>query len=178
MKSSIIHHPSAIDSWDAVQCAMEQYADQAANLAQRRAWLDDALAKVRATYAAEIAAGEKALEEIEASMEAFALAHKTEFKPAPAGDGRSFDHAGVTVGFRKMPPSVKLPHRTADREAALNYLQIYRPSLVRLAPEFDKPAILRTLDDGGEVLAKALGEHGIKLNPGKDEFFVKTEGEK
>ncbi len=162
----------AIPDWTTLNCVMEEYSTTAADLATRRAWLEDALAKVRAEYSREITATEEQLEQIAGSLEAFARQHRPEFS-ADAEDGRSYSHAAVTIGLRKHPDTVKLPHRTADQEASVDYLKIYRPELVRLVPEPDKPAILRELTEGDAATVRALNEHGIALKPGKDQFFVK-----
>jgi len=177
-KSKILDPKSSIPDWTVLNCVMEEYATTAADLATRRASLEEALSKVRQSYNTEITETAEKLEDLAASLEAFALAHRAEFKASPTGDGRSYTHAAVTVGLRKHPDSVKLPHRSADQEAAIEYLRIYRDSLVRLAPQFDKPAILATLSNGDAATVRVLNDHGIRLRPGRDEFFVKVGEEK
>jgi hypothetical protein len=167
-----------IRTWEDAQAAMEIYAQQAAELATHLGCLDAALAKVRATYQRHTELTTAELAEMETVLEKFAAEHKVEFKAAPDGDGRSYEHAGVSIGFRKLPDKVGLPRGEAKKQVSLEYLAQYRPEFVRRTPEFDLLALLPALKEGPLEQIKALAEHDITLRPGKDQFFlkVKTEG--
>lgn len=174
-KSKIGNQQSAIANWQELDRAMAAHAARAAMLSKRRAALEDALQRVRATYAEEIAEYERLLAETAAALEEFTVSRKAEFKAAPDGDGRSYEAAGVIIGFRKLLDKVGLPRGEAKKQVALEYLLQYRPEFVRRTPEFDLIALLAALKDGDADLVRALDEKaGITLKPGKDEFFLKV----
>lgn len=164
-----------IESWGDADFAMADYAVESARLANLQAALDDALAKTRAGYEHEIKEITDRLSATEAALEEFTVSRKSEFKAAPDGDGRSYEHARVAIGFRQHPDKVGLPRGEAKKQVALEYLVQYRPEFIRSTPEFDLVALLATLKDGSTDVVRALDEHaGITLKPGKDEFFVKV----
>jgi hypothetical protein len=163
-----------IGNWEQADVAMGLYAMQAARLAEYQAAIDKALAQVRATCHREFELLGAEMGETEAALKQFADSRKSEFKAAPDGDGRSYGHAGITIGFRKLLDKVALPRGDARKEVSLEYLEQYRPEFVRRTPEFDLIALLAALKDGDSDLVKALAEHGITLKAGRDEFFLKV----
>jgi len=167
-----------IGNWDEANVAMGLYALQATRLAEHKAAQESALAKVRATYEREFERLAEEMSAKEAALEEFTVSRKAEFKASPDGDGRSYEHSGVVIGFRKMLEKVALPRGDAKKQVALEYLEQYRADFVRRTPEFDLVALLAALKDGDSALVKALAERGIVLKPGKDEFFLKVVGDK
>jgi hypothetical protein len=163
-----------LEAWGDADFAMADYAFESATLAKIRAGLEDTLASIRASYQLKIFEHEERLKATEAALEQFADSRKAEFKAAPDGDGRSYEHAGVSIGFRKLLDKVALPRGDAKKEVSLEYLAQYRPEFVRRTPEFDLMALLPALKDGSPDVVKALAEHGITLKVGKDEFFLKV----
>jgi len=163
-----------VESWEQAERLMIEYADAAAERAIEQADLDAEIAQAKARYAKSLQTLDSQLSTVNCGLEAFASAHKAEFKPAPDGNGRSYEHAGVTIGFRKLLDKVGLPRGEAKKQVTLEYLCQYRPEFVRRTPEFDLVALLPALKDGSPDVVKALAEHDITLKPCKDEFFLKV----
>lgn len=177
MKSAqSVKSAETIDTWEQAECLMVEYADLAAERATEQAHLDADIAEIRALHAEDLQRLDSQLSTLNSQLESFAAEHKTDFKAAPDGDGRSYEHAGVTIGFRKLLDKVKLPHGEAKKAVSLEYLVQYRPEFVRRTPEFNLLALLEALKDADpeSSLVKALAEHDIKLKPGRDEFFLKV----
>ena len=166
-----------VDSWEQAESLMDQVADLAAGRARMQAELDCALAQTRARFTANLQNLDSQLSTLDSRLEFFAAEHKSEFKAAPDGDGRSYEHAGVSIGFRKLLDKVALPRGDAKKEVSLEYLEQYRPEFVRRTPEFNLVALLAALKDGDAALIQALADHDVKLKPGKDEFFLKVKTE-
>ena len=167
-----------IETWGDADFAMIDYAKHASLLAGVKATMENEITALRKAYDEDIREIEERLKATEAALEEFTNARKAEFKAAPDGDGRSYEHAGVTIGFRKLPDKVGLPRADAKKQVSLGYLCQYRPEFVRRTPEFDLVALLPALKDGPPEQVKALAEHDITLKPGKDEFFLKVASDK
>lgn len=166
-----------IKSWEQADAALRLYAEFSASLAKTRAKMDAEILGITEKYADVIGNAETALTALDSQLKAFALEHKAEFKAAPDGDGRSYEQAGIAMGFRKLLDKVALPRGDARKQVALEYLAQYRPEFVRSNPEFDLVALLAALKDGDAALVKALAERAaIVLKPGRDSFFIKTSG--
>lgn len=163
-----------VESWEQADAAMERYASKQTYLAIERALMDADILAITEKYADLIGNAELGAECIAQALEQFTNSRKAEFKAAPDGDGRSYEHAGVSIGFRKLLDKVALPRGDAKKQVSLEYLQQYRPEFVRLHPEFDLVKLLAALKDGDAALVDALADHDIKLKPGKDEFFLKV----
>jgi phage host-nuclease inhibitor protein Gam len=165
-----------LKSWNDADRAMEALAAADAALRRAIAKRDEALAKVAADHNEAIARPEGDATELSTALKKFAQAHKVEFKPAPSGDGRSYEHANVTLGFRKRPDKVDIP---PDR-----YEQIvedlhndYNDAYVRVRKEANLEAIEATLRAGHPTDQQYLGSLGISMKPGKDKFFLEVNQE-
>jgi len=167
----------SIESWEQAEFLMVQVADLSAARAKKQAALDAEIAQTRARHDEALQRLDFRLSTLNSQLEDFSAAHRSEFKAAPDGDGRSYEHAGVTIGFRKLLDKVSLPRGDAKKEVSLEYLEQYRPEFVRHTPEFDLIALLPALKEGPPELVKALAEHGVTLKVGKDEFFLKVKSE-
>lgn len=83
-----------------------------------------------------------------------------------AGKRKSIELGGCLLGYRLTPPKVCFDAGT-DEVAIAALLEADLGALVRRKPSLDKPAILRLLDEGSEVLT-SLGFEARQ----KEEFFV------
>lgn len=165
-----------IENWQEAEAAMLDYARAEAEESELLAEQDAELNRIRARFDSRLKPHQEGLAEMHAALKEFADLYKAEFKAAPDGDGRSYEHAGVLIGFRKLLDKVALPRGDAKKQVALEYLAQYRPEFVRRSPEFNLIALLDALKnaDPQSILACALAERGIVLKPGKDEFFLKV----
>jgi len=177
-KAKVQESAVSIRTWSDADEAMQRCASKQTLIAIKRAEMDAEILAITEKYADSVGNAELILAANEQALERFASDHKAEFKAAPDGDGRSYGHAGITIGFRKLLDKVALPRGEAKKEVSLEYLEQYRPEFVRRTPEFDLVALLAALKDGDSDLVKALADHGITLRPGKDEFFLKVATEK
>ena len=162
-----------IKTWKAADDVLEAYAQTAQRLKKAEARRDLEIAKLRENWATEITGLEEELAAATKALKQFAGKNKEEFKPMPMGDGRSYIHAGVEMGFRRTPPAVRIE----DEEKAVTYLyQYYQDEYVRTRFEPDREKIKAALIDGYERLIEALAAHGITLKQ-KDQFFLKLMAE-
>lgn len=165
---------TSIRTWEDAEEAMVAYAAVQNIIARDRAKMDAEILAITEKCSDSVGNAELAAQRLAQELEAFTREHKAEFETAPDGDGRSYTHAGVVIGFRKLLDKVALPRGDAKKEVALEYLVQYRPEFVRSTLEFDLIKLLAALKDGAADVVRALAEKaGITLKPGKDEFFLK-----
>lgn len=158
-------------TWSEVETLMAQFAETECEISKLDAAHQEAIRFARESLARQSRPYLDKRAEIEKALKKFAAAHKAEFKPREqGGDVRSYDHAGVTLGFRRTPPAVRIE----DEEQAITYLcQYYREDYVRTQFTPDREALKVALQDGNERLIEALAAHGITLKQ-VDKFFVEV----
>lgn len=159
-----------IETWDDAKTAMESYATLRCEVDKQKLLLDEAVRTAALTFGEATEKAARELDTLEKDLLKFAKAHPIDFTTAPDGDGRSFEHAGARLRARKLPDKVKIE----GEEAAVEYLARFRPEYVRFAPSADRAALLVALQDGDTDLVRALGEHGISIDRGKDKFSVEV----
>lgn len=160
-----------IRTWMQADAALRNYAKQATELAEQQAALETELARVRATFERHTELTTAELAETEAALKKFAQGHKNEFKPSPAGDGRSYEHAGAVLGFRQTPGRVEI----RNEEKTIEWLRDCRNGrFVRLVHQPNREALLEALRDGSDQrLIETLAAHGIRFKQ-KDKFFLEV----
>lgn len=160
-----------IRTWMQADAALRAYARQATELAEHQAALERELSRVRATFERHTELVTAELAETEAALKKFAQGHKSEFKPSPAGDGRSYEHAGVVLGFRQSPGRVEI----RNEEKTVEWLRDCRNGrFVRLIHQPNRDALLEALRDGSDQrLIETLAAHGITFQQ-KDKFFLEV----
>lgn len=154
---------------------MARYAALSAGRDELRARLEGEIAVVRDRYATTLDRQESELSTLSAQLKKFAQGRKTEFKPAPSGDGRSYEHAGVALGFRQSPGRVEI----RKEDEAIDWLRDYRSGeFVRIVHQADREKLLAALREGADSrLVETLAAHGIRFEQ-KDKFFVEVANEK
>lgn len=168
----------AIKDWDEARLAMRNLADLEAELRATQALLDAAVANASARFAGTVSALQSEIGAEASALKKFATAHKSEFKArAEGGDTRSFEHANVTIGFRKGRPAVKVK----NEESAIEWLKsTFGGFFLRMKPEIDKDAIHGAIKACPEFIEPRktpeqmewmFGQRGITLTKPKDKFF-------
>jgi phage host-nuclease inhibitor protein Gam len=163
-----------LKTWEQTDGRMQIFAETSAQLAEIQAKLDAEIVALRKRYAEAFRVVELSLNASAAALKKFAQGHKSEFKPSPAGDGRSYEHAGVTVGFRQSPGRVEI--RNEDK--TIEWLRDCRNGkFVRLIHQPNRDALLEVLRDGSDQrLVETLAAHGITFQQ-KDKFFLEVTSE-
>lgn len=163
-------------SWTLEQCniAMDLYALQSARLLAREAALQEDLAKVRHSYEEQILEGQAEVEAIEELLKTYAMKHKSDFRPRDkGGEVRSYQHAGVDIGFHQDPKTVRV--KGGDDKAAVRLEEDYGLAYIIVTKKPDRAVLKAVLEAGNDHLTANLARKGITLEPGKDRFFVKVE---
>jgi len=169
-KSKILNPKSQIETWPDADRAMEELAKLDAQRREVAARRDAKAAEVESKFNAELCALSDAHDAIERSLKAFAGKRKAEFKPAPSGDGRSYEHAGVSFGYRRTPPSVYVE----DEAATIAWAETSKyPELIRTKVEINRE-YARAVIQESERDAERLAAHGISLKS-KDKFFCEID---
>jgi len=159
-----------LKTWPQAETLMARFAEGECELEKLIVARDEAIRAAWADYAARAKRHLERRDEIVKALKKFATAHKAEFKPREqGGDVRSYEHAGVTLGFRRTPPAVRID----DEEAAVTYLCQYYEEYVRTQLEPNREALKTALQDGNERLVEALAAHGITLKQ-VDKFFAEV----
>jgi len=163
-----------INTWQDADRALERFAAAEAESDAQLAALDLAFANVRARHQLDRDLTTAELAKLEAALKKFAAAHKAEFKAAPNGDGRSYEHAGAVLGFRQSPGRVEI----RKEEETIEWLRDFREgTFVRVVHEANREMLLDILRQG--VLAKdkrlveTLAAHGITFRQA-DKFFLEV----
>jgi len=170
-KSKILNPKSQIETWPDADGAMEELAKLDAARRAIAARRDLRVTQVESQFNGELNALADAEDAIEKSLKAFAGKRKAEFKPAPSGDGRSYQHAGVAFGYRRTPPAVHIE----EEEAAIRWLtDRFEEQYVRVKQEPDREALKVTLLECDERTRGFYAAHGISLKS-KDKFFCEVE---
>jgi len=155
-------------TWPEAETLMSQFAETQVEITKIKALWEESLLSVARDYGKRVKSYEEKRADLEKALKKFAAGHKAEFKPMPIGDGRSYEHAGVTLGFRRTPPAVRIE----DEETAVTYLcQYYKDEYVHTQFAPNREALKSALQNGNERLVEALAAHGITLKQ-VDKFFV------
>lgn len=162
-----------LKTWEEADRALERFALVDAEIDKAAAVLRLAIQELQAKFERQVRADLEKHELLDKELKKFAQAHKTEFKPSPAGDGRSYEHAGVVLGFRQTPGRVGI--RNEDK--VLEWLYAFRGgTFARMAIEADREAllgVLRPSPDADQRLIETLAAHGITFQQ-KDKFFLEV----
>ena len=159
-------------SWNGVEDALTDYAAAKNEIAKADALLAEALLLAKMARQQQVKGFEADCVELAQALKKFAQAHKAEFKAAPSGDGRSFEHAGVMLGFRQSPGRVEI----RKEEEAIEWLRDYQNAkFVRVVHEPNRELLLETLraPDTPERLVETMAAHGIKFEQ-PDKFFLEV----
>lgn len=164
-----------IGNWQEADTAMFLYRERCAKVQKLNVALDEALTKVQASHLADLETAEGLVDKSLAALKKFAQARKAEFKPSPNGDGRSYEHAGVTLGFRQSPGRVEI----RKEEEVIEWLRDFREGVfVRIVHQADREALLEILRSAqDDRLVGTLAAHGIKFEQ-KDRFFLEVKSDK
>lgn len=174
-----------VTNWEEAVLTMRNIADMHAELQATQASLDAAVAKASARFATAVAALQSDIGGEIKALQKFAKAHKSEFKPrTEGGDTRSFEHANVTIGFRKGRASVKVK----NEESAVGWLKsTFGGFFLRMKPEIDKDAIHGAIKECPEFIEPhktpeqmewMFAQIGITLTKPKDKFFCDVKEQK
>lgn len=157
-------------SWNDADRAMEALKTADAKLRALAAEKDKESALIERRYNVRLTELSESIEEITATLKKFAQAHKSEFKPAPKGDGRSYEHAGVEFGFQRTPPAVFIESEApAIVWLRNNFANLY----IRVREEANREGLLDALKAGDERFVEKLAANGIMLKQ-RDKFFCET----
>ncbi|WP_182912010.1 host-nuclease inhibitor Gam family protein [Sphingomonas cavernae] len=124
------------------------------------------IAAIKAGLAVELAKHKEAMKPLFKQLAAWWAANQGELTK---GKRRSIDIAGVTMGERRTPPSLKLPKDVSAEDMIAKLFGAKRPELVKTQHSLDKAAIIKLL--GSDDHAEALEALGLALSQ-KDEFFI------
>jgi phage host-nuclease inhibitor protein Gam len=121
--------------------------------------MDQEIIEIKGIYAAEISRQDDLIQAASADLEAWALAHPSDFiKP------KSIEMLHGTIGFRTGTPKLKLL-RGWTWEKVTQAVGVLLPNFIRNKPEVDREAILGQRDE----LAEFLPSVGLKVD--QDEAF-------
>ena len=160
-----------IQTWEEADRALAKFAEVEAELAKQGAVNQMVLQELAAKYERAIRADSEKRELVAKALKKFAVAHKAEFKAAPNGDGRSYEHAGAVLGFRQSPGRVEI--RNEDK--TIDWLRdIRNGKFIRIVHQANREALLEALRDGSDQrLIEVLASHGITFRQG-DKFFLEV----
>lgn len=161
-----------IKTWQEAERAMEQWGRSSCALEEAQARLETELQAVRERHADALGDLEAELIILADDLRGFAKVQKAEFKPREAGgDVRSYEHAGVVLGYQRTPPFVRI----RDEEKALKWLasEPWLKQFIRLRQEANREALRAKLSEGDQRLVERLAAHGITLDQ-KDKFFLEV----
>lgn len=127
---------------------------------------DARIAEIKASLAADLAHHKEVMKPLFKQLAAWWAANQGELTK---GKRRSIDIAGVIMGERRTPPSLKLPKDVSADDMVAKLFGAKRPELVKTQHSLDKPAIIKLL--GSDDHAEALEALGLALSQ-KDEFFI------
>lgn len=148
------------------EALIARYATLTALVAMNDANTDAAIAELRSRAAATNAPIDAELKDIFARLRAWWAVAGEEI----AGKRRSAELAGVEIGVRKTPPSLKITGKPDDLITRLRDLRwAVAARLIRTKYEIDKPACIEALREpkNGAIFA-SLGVSAVS----KDEFFI------
>jgi phage host-nuclease inhibitor protein Gam len=166
------HRKSLIARWEDVDRAMEQVARLDAELRVERANADALIRRIEQQYQDFAREREAERADLELALRKFASVHKKEFAPREqGGDTRSYEHAGVVMGYRAKPPEVRIE----NEEYALEWLRTFDDGIyVRVKLEANRQAIREALsNDADERTIERMAAHGITLQQ-RDKFFLEV----
>lgn len=161
-----------ISNWEEADKAMASLAAAEALRRSIQAEIDSEIAAVHETYKDELARQSAAATKLQAALAKFAKKRKKEFRADSEG-GRSHEHAGVMMGFRKTPPRVVIKHA----EQAVEWLRQKFPLFVRPKYEANREALLEELKRPESILRDRFAGHGISLDS-NDKFFCEVKEQK
>ncbi len=170
------HRKSLIASWEDVDRAMERVARLDAELRIERANADAMIQRIEQQYQDFAREREAERADLELALRKFASAHKKEFAPREqGGDTRSYEHAGVVMGYRAKPPEVRIE----NEEYALEWLRTFDDGIyVRVKLEANRQAIREALsNDADERTIERMAAHGITLQQ-RDKFFLEVRNDR
>jgi|SRR5579884_344486 len=170
------HRKSLIATWEDVDRAMERVARLDAELRIERANADAMIQRIEQQYQDFAREREAERADLELALRKFASAHKKEFAPREAGgDRRSYEHAGVVMGYRAKPSEVRIE----NEEYALEWLRTFDDGIyVRVKLEANRQAIREALsNDADERTIERMAAHGITLQQ-RDKFFLEVRNDR
>ncbi len=162
-----------VETWEQAARLMEAYAKAERELCQAEMSREAELECTRRRYAGKVERYSARCEVLQEALQRFALAKKTDFRPDPAGPGRSRMVHGVTIGFRLSPPSVRIEN---VREAARWLYGKLGAPFVRVAVSPDREALKKAFENGDARLRRRLVARGISLAR-DDRFFIEVRQE-
>lgn len=148
------------------EALIARYASLGALVAMNEANADAAIAELRRTQVDTNTPIEAELKDIFTRLRAWWAVAGDEI----AGKRRSAEIAGVEIGVRKTPPSLKISGKVDELIAKLRTLRwAVAARLIRTKYEIDKPACIEALRNPGNAAIFAdLGVSAVT----KDEFFI------
>jgi phage host-nuclease inhibitor protein Gam len=162
-----------IKTWEEADRDLVKFAEVEAELVKQAAVNQIVLQELAAKYERTIRADSEKREVLAKALKKFAVSRKIEFKVSPAGDGRSYEHAGSVLGFRQSPGRVEI--RNEDK--TIEWLRDFREGeFTRIKYEADREALLAALRpqaDQNQRLVEILAAHGIRFDQ-KDKFFLEV----
>jgi phage host-nuclease inhibitor protein Gam len=161
---------TGIETWEEANRAMEALARASSVRNATLAEVEAEIASVYESYGGKLSRLDDEITVLQSALAKFAKKHKREFQPSEGG--RSHEHAGVAIGFRLTPPSVRIE----NEERALDFLSRFEGGVyLRVKAEPDRQALAEALKDDSSAVAKKLACHGITLQQ-KDKFFIEVRG--
>ncbi|MBX9797805.1 host-nuclease inhibitor Gam family protein [Sphingomonas sp.] len=160
-KAAALAAPTTIEEAKAM---IARYAAVSARVAAIDAEADSAIAEARRLQAVATAPCEDELRQLFAALKTWWAVAGGEI----AGKRRSTELAGVEIGVRRSPPSLKLPKAMGVKAAITAMLGNGLAGWLRIKYELDKPGIIGAIgNDPDHDLAK-MGFEAVS----KDEFFI------
>ncbi len=175
MKSQIANRKSEIGTWEEAERVMEELAQEESERRMIQANIDAGVAAVHAKFGSRMEEENARIGELEAALARFGKKHKKEFRPKEeGGETRSYEHAGVVMGFRKTTPAVRIE----NEPKAVDFLATHDGGrYVRTRTEPDRQGLAEALKDDSDPFVEKLAAHGITLQQ-KDKFFCEVKEQK
>lgn len=164
-KAAAIDAPTTLTEATA---SVVRYAELEREVARLQAIATERVAGIEEECALAVAAVEEQLKPLFKEIATWWAANQTDLTK---GKRRSIEIAGVTLGDRRTPPSLKLPKGVTAAEMIAKLMTAKRGELVGVKYALDKPAIIKLLGQPDD--APALTGLGLRLDT-KDEFFIAT----
>lgn len=163
-----------VANWAEAQGAMARLASAEGSRREIQADIESEIASVHEGYHDRLTSAKAAIDGLQKALAKFAKKHKKEFRAREdGGDTRSFEHAGVVMGFRKTPARVEIK----KIEQATQWLRQKFPLFIRTKYEPNREALLEELKRPESTLRDRLAGHGIAIDS-DDKFFCEVKEQK
>ncbi len=164
---------TTIDSREALESVMGEYAKATIDAAALQAEMESRIAEIRTAYEVRFADLGEMAEGLLADIEAWAAGH-----PEAFADRKSLELLHGTIGFRTSTPRVALPRGTDENGLATQLADAGLSIYTRTLRELDRQRILADCanPDDGEEARRVLAAYGIRVAQ-SERFFAEVRRE-